>query len=360
MALPLHLASVQDRETGLGGSALGPRHEPERGECGDFVCEHDGVGNRVRAVQRRFGGSWDSDSCMESFAPSRTVWSAGIAELADERPTTVLRPPSSVLTGLWRHVVRLPSYGNLLWTLTEHRVKVRYKQSALGPLWAILQPLLLMLIFSLLASVTAAKVPHARIPYTLFVYSAVLPWTFFSTAVSNGTNSLVSHAPLVTKVWFPREILPLSYVTAALFDLLVASVLLVALMLYDHVAPTPWALASLPVVAIMAILSFAVAVVLSAVQVRFRDVGIAIPLLLQVWMFLSPVVYAYEQVPARYRWLFQLNPMAGPIEAFRRVTVLGEAPDWPLLLISVLITTALLPACYLYFKYVDATIADRM
>ncbi len=299
---------------------------------------------------------------METVAssPTRTAWTPALDSLSDDRPVTILRPPSSVLSGLWQHLMRLPGYGNLLWTLTEHRVKVRYKQSALGPLWAVLQPLLLMLIFTMLASVTASKVPSAQVPYTLFVYAAVLPWTFFSTAVSNGTTSLVTHTPLVTKVWFPREILPMSYVTAALFDLVVASGLLVALMLYDRVAPTSWALASLPIVALMALLSFAVAVVLSAVQVRFRDVGIAMPLLLQVWMFLSPVVYGYDQVPVRYRWLYDLNPMAGPIEAFRRVTVLGQAPDWRLLLISALTAFALLPACYLYFKYVDATIADRM
>jgi lipopolysaccharide transport system permease protein len=280
--------------------------------------------------------------------------------VADARRVVVLRPPGSVLTGLLAHLSRLPRYRDLLWTLTVHRIRVRYKQSALGWVWAVLQPLLLMLIFTLLFSVTSSRVATGGIPYTVFVYAAVLPWSFFSTAVGNGTNSLVGQAPLVTKVWFPREILPLSYVTAALFDFLVASLLLVALMLYHHVAPTWLAVVGVPLVGLMSILAFAVGVAFAAVQVRYRDVGIAMPLLLQVWMFLSPVVYPYSQVPTRYRWLYQLNPMAGLIEGFRRVTVLAQPPDWRLAGVSAVICLLALPVCYLYFKYVDATVADRL
>lgn len=278
----------------------------------------------------------------------------------DLPPLVVLRPPGSVLAGLRAHLGRLPGYDSLLLTLTVHRVKVRYKQSALGLLWAVLQPLLLMLIFTLLYNVTSSRIPTGGVPYSVFVYAGVLPWSFFSTAVSNGTNSLVSQAPLVTKVWFPREILPLSYVTAALFDFAVASILLAGLMLYHQVALTPLVLLSIPLVGLIAVLSFAAGLVLSAAQVRFRDVGLAMPLLLQVWMFLSPVVYGFEQVPDRFRWLYQLNPMAGLVEGFRRVTVLGRLPDWHILMVSTLVTVALVPACYVYFKYVDATIADRM
>ncbi len=278
----------------------------------------------------------------------------------DDRPVTVFRPPAPVLSGLWVHLRRLPRYRDLLWTLTLHRVKVRYKQSLLGWMWAVLQPLLLMLIFTLLFSVTSSKVASGGVPYPVFVYSGVLLWSFFSTAVGNSTNSLVGQAPLVTKVWFPREILPLSYVTAALFDFLVASLLLVGLMLWHHIVPTPLVLLALPIVVLTALLAFAIGVAVAAVQVRYRDVGLAMPLLLQVWMFLSPVVYPYSQVPVRYRWLFQLNPMAGPIEGFRRATVEGRPPEWHLVVVSALVCLVLLPACYLYFKYVDATIADRM
>lgn len=298
-----------------------------------------------------------ADSTSGSGVEAR--WPRALPE-APARDEVIIRPPASVTAGLLHHLAGLPSYWDLLLTLTVHRIKVRYKQSALGWLWALLQPLLLMLIFTVLFALTAPRMPSEGLPYTVFVYAAVLPWTFFSTAVGNGTNSLVSHTQLVTKIWFPREILPLSYVTAALFDFLIASSLLVALMLYHGVAPAPTIVFVVPIVALVAVLATALALALSALQVRFRDVGLAMPLLLQVWMFLSPVVYPYSQVPARFRWLYQLNPMVGPIEGFRRATVQGQPPDWQLLAVSALTSAVLLPACYLYFKYVDATVADRM
>lgn len=302
--------------------------------------------------------SGDSSLMPHSDAVVRRGWRS--LPGGARRPLSVIRPPGSVTAGLPQHVAQLPAYWSLLVTLTVHRVKVRYKQSALGLLWALLQPLILMLIFTVLFALTAPRMPSEGLPYSIFVYAAILPWTFFSTAVSNGTSSLVSHSQLVTKIWFPREILPLSYVTAALFDFAVASTLLVGLMLYHGVAPAAHLLLALPIVAVIAVLAFAIALALSALQVRFRDVGLAMPLLLQVWMFLSPVVYPYARVPARFRPLYQLNPMAGLIDGFRRVTVQGSPPDWHLLSISVLVAAALLPACYLYFKYVDATLADRM
>ncbi len=265
-----------------------------------------------------------------------------------------------MLAGLGGHLSRLPRYSDLLWTLTVHRIKVRYKQSLLGWAWALLQPLLVMLIFMMLASLTGSRVQTGAIPYPVFVYAGALPWTFFSTALGNSTNSLVGQASLVTKIWFPREILPLSYVTAALFDFLIASLLLAGLMLWYRLPLTPLALVGVPMIVVMATLAFAIGLALAAIQVRYRDVGIAVPLLLNVWMFASPVPYPYSAVPVRYRWLYDLNPMAGPIEGFRRVTVLAQAPDWHLLWLSVAACCALLPACYLYFKYVDATIADRM
>lgn len=300
-----------------------------------------------------------SDSIpVQADTPGAAAWRARRGSL--DRPVVVIRPPGSVTTGLLQHLRHLPDYLDLLVTLTVHRVKVRYKQSALGLLWAVLQPLLLMLIFTVLFALTAPRMPSEGLPYSVFVYAAVLPWTFFSTAVSNGTNSLVSHTQLVTKVWFPREILPLSYVTAALFDFVVASTLLVGLMLYHGVEPTRFIVLTIPIVGLIAVLASAIALALAALQVRFRDVGLAMPLLLQVWMFLSPVVYPVSQVPARFRWLYRLNPMAGVIEGFRRVTVQGQPPDWGLLFVSAVVAAILLPACYLYFKFVDATLADRM
>jgi lipopolysaccharide transport system permease protein len=302
----------------------------------------------------------DSLPIEGAVAPSPGAAWRSAPSIVGNRRVVVLRPPGSVFSALWPHLRRLPGYWDLLWTLTAHRIKVRYKQSLLGWAWAVLQPLLLMLIFTLLSSMTSSKVASGGVPYSLFVYAGVLPWSFFSTALANSTNSLVGQTALVTKVWFPREILPLSYVTAALFDFLVASLLLVGLMLHNHVTPTPLVLLAIPLVALISVLAFALGLALAAVQVRYRDIGLAVPLLLQIWMFLSPVIYPFSQVPVAYRWLYQLNPMTGLVEGFRRVTVQGLSPDWHLALTSTLICCGLLPVCYLYFKYVDATIADRM
>jgi lipopolysaccharide transport system permease protein len=272
----------------------------------------------------------------------------------------VITPPSRPLLAAMSELRALPRYADLLYVLTMHRIRVRYKQSLLGPVWAVLQPLLLMLIFTVLFALVAPRMPSEGLPYPVFVYAAVLPWTYFSSSVAAATASLVGHTGLVTKVWFPREILPLSYVTAGLIDFGLAGVLLFGLMAWHGVAPGPHVLLALPLVGLIAAFALAVGLVTSAVQVRFRDIGIAVPLLLQVWMFLTPVVYPFSHVPERYRWLAGLNPMAGLIEGFRRVTVQADAPDWGLVLISAAVIGLALPAAYLYFKAVDATVADRV
>ena len=272
----------------------------------------------------------------------------------------VITPPRRPLLAAWTQLRALPDYTDLLLVLTLHRIRVRYKQSLLGPVWAVLQPLLLMLIFTVLFALVAPRMPTEGLPYPVFVYAAVLPWTYFSSAVAAATASLVGHTGLVTKVWFPREMLPLSYVTAGIFDLGVASLLLFGLMAWHGVVPSPAALFAIPIVALIAAFALAIGLVASAVQVRFRDIGIAVPLLLQVWMFLTPVVYPFSHVPQRWRWLYGLNPMTGMIEGFRRTTVQAQPPDWGLLSVSALITFFALPAAYLYFKAVDATVADRV
>lgn len=281
----------------------------------------------------------------------------GRAADAAPRRVKVIRPPSLSPAGLLGGLAALAEYGDLLRAFTVHRVRVRYKQSALGLAWAVLQPLSLMLIYTLVFSVIA-RVPSEGAPYALFAFSALLPWTFFTTALTNATNGLVSHAHLVTKVYFPREILPLSYVLAALFDLLVASVVMAGLMLYYRVPPTLNVLWAVPVVAVLTVFLTAVSLLLSATQVRFRDIGVAMPLLLQLWMFATPVVYPLEQVPQRYQGLYTLNPMVGVVEGFRRAVLMGEPPDFRLLGLSAAAALVLLPASYLFFKRVEATVAD--
>jgi lipopolysaccharide transport system permease protein len=291
-----------------------------------------------------------------------TAEMSGSPPVAELRPRDllVIRPPDRPLGGLVRHLRALPRYADLLYVLTAHRIRVRYKQSALGLAWAVVQPLLLMLIFTMVYALIASRVSSGGLPYPVFVYAAILPWTFFATSVGNATGSLVGHANLVTKVWFPRELLPVSYVTAAVFDLAVASLLLFGLMAWHGVEAAAVAWLAVPIVLLIALLALAVGLLAAAVQVRFRDIGLAVPLLLQVWMFLSPVIYPVEQVPARFRGLYSLNPMAGLIDAFRRVTVQGLPPDWGLLATSAGLVAIALPSAYLFFKWVEATLADRM
>jgi len=273
------------------------------------------------------------------------------------RPIKIIRPVSFSPVDLFRELRGLWQYRDLFYTLTVHRIKVRYKQSVLGLAWAILQPLSLMLIYTVIFSVIA-KVPSEGVPYSVFAYAALLPWTFFSSSLTNATTGLVSHTQLVTKVYFAREILPLTYVSAAVFDFAIASSFLIALFIYYGVGLTSYALYAIPIFLLLTALATAFSLFLSAVQVRFRDIGVAMPLLLQIWMFATPVVYPLSAVPQRYRGLYVLNPTVGVIENFRRVVLQGVAPDLNSLAISAIVAAILLPLAYLYFKRVEATMAD--
>lgn len=274
-----------------------------------------------------------------------------------DRPIRIIRPPSFSPFNLLRELRGLWQYRDLFYTLSVHRIKVRYKQSILGLAWAILQPLSLMLIYTVIFS-KIAKVPSEGAPYAVFAYAALLPWTFFSSALTNATSGLVNHTQLVTKVYFAREILPLTYVSAALFDFCVASTFLIALFFYYGVSLTIYALWAIPILVLLTMLATAFSLVFSVIQVRFRDVGVAMPLLLQLWMFAVPVVYPLSAVPERLRSFYALNPLVGVIENFRRVMLQGIPPDLYSLGISVLVAAVLLPAAYLYFKRVEATMAD--
>jgi lipopolysaccharide transport system permease protein len=300
----------------------------------------------------------ERDASAASEQPPRPGEMVGtVRPPVDTRPTTVIRAPSFSPLALVRAATRLAQYRDLLYTLSLHRLHVRYKQSILGPLWAILQPLSLMLIYTAVFSVLA-RVPSEGLPYTLFAYTALLPWTCFSTAVSTATNSLVSHFSLVTKVYFPREILPVTYVVAAVADLIAGSLVLGALMAYYGVSLTPHAFYAVAAVAVLIVFALAVSLVLCAVQVRHRDVGIAMPLVLQLWMFATPVVYPLSAIPAEWRPLYILNPMVGVIESFRRVLIQGAPPPADALAVSAAVSLALLPVAYIYFKRVESTVAD--
>lgn len=279
------------------------------------------------------------------------------ASLNTVRRETIIRPPSFLRFDLAGNLARLIEYRDLLFTLSVHRVKVRYKQTALGISWAILQPLSIMLLFTLIFSLIV-KMPSEGAPYAAFAYTALLPWTYFSTALSNGSNGLVSNSQLITKVYFPREILPLTYVIAALFDFIIASSVMVALMIHYRISLTANAFYAVPIIFILTLFVSAISLFFSAMQVRYRDIGVAMPLLLQVWMFATPVAYPLSAVPERFHTLYLMNPMVGIIENFRRVVLHGLAPAFSSLAMAGFISIVLLAASYIYFKRVEATMAD--
>ena len=269
----------------------------------------------------------------------------------------VIRPPSwspglplQGIRAVWEH-------RDLLYTLTLHRFRVRYKQSALGLLWAVLQPLATMAVLTVVFSLIA-RVPTGGVPYAVFALAGLVPWTCFSNALTSGTQSLVSHAALVTRVRFPREILPLTYVLAAVADGVIAGGLLVAIMAAYGLPPGPSAWAALPIFATLVALVTGLALAAAAVNVRFRDVGVAMPIVLQLLLFASPIAYALSSVPERGATLYTLNPLAGLIENFRRA-VLGTGPlHVESLLVSIAWAAVVLPIGYVWFKRVDATAAD--
>ena len=247
-------------------------------------------------------------------------------------------------------------YRELLYFLTLRDIKVRYKQTLLGVSWVLLQPLITTFVFTIFLGVLV-RVPSEGLPYVLFVYVGLLPWTFFNAAVTSSSNSLVNNAHLITKVYFPRSIIPVSAVAARLLDLAIAFIVLIGLMAYYRVALT-WSILLLPVlVALITLLALGVGMVSSAFNVKYRDVGVLIPVLLQLWMYASPVVYPTSLVPARWRYIYQLNPLVGLIGNFR-AAALGGQLDWSALAWSVVIIAALLVYATFLFRRRETLFAD--
>jgi len=277
------------------------------------------------------------------------------------RRLRVIRPPSLSVIQLLGSISEVRDYLDLILTLSAHRVKIRYKQSLLGISWAVFQPLSLMFIYTMLFSLMN-NVPTSGIPYALLSFGGLLPWLCFQSALTGGTNGLVSHGSLISKVYFPREILPLTYVIASLFDFVIGCSVLTGMMLYYGVPITAKVLYIIPIMTTLALFVLSVSWITSMLQVRFRDIGVAIPLALQIWMFATPVVYPMSAVHANLtpKWyaVYMANPMVGMIENFRRVALLGEAPDISSFMISLLATIILFPIAYVFFKHADATAAD--
>lgn len=248
-------------------------------------------------------------------------------------------------------------YWDLLCIWSMREIKVRYKQSILGVAWAILQPLVLMLMFTAIFSIIA-PVGSDDIPYPIFSYTALLPWTFFSTSISFAVPSLVNNMGLVTKIYFPREVLPVASVVAAFVDFLVASTVFVALMIYYRV-PLHTTLLWVPVLVVTQIvLTLGVVLFASTLNVWYRDIRFVVPLGMQLWMYASPIIYPISLVPERWRVIYMLNPMAGLIESYRRTILQGLPPQGLHLGTAAALAVVLLLLSYRYFKHAEAQFAD--
>jgi lipopolysaccharide transport system permease protein len=249
------------------------------------------------------------------------------------------------------------NYRELLYFLTKRDIKVRYKQTVLGGLWAVIQPAFTMLVFTLFFG-RLAKMPSDGLPYPIFVYAGLLPWTYFANALSASGNSLVGSSNLITKVYFPRIVVPASAALAGLLDFFIALFVLAALMIWYQFLPGLAILLFPFLVALTFLCAIGVGLWLSALNVQYRDIRYAIPFLIQVWMFVSPVIYPVSLVHGNYQWLLALNPMGGVIHAYR-AALLGHQPiDWGLLGFSTLIILALFLGGLYYFRRMEKMFAD--
>lgn len=268
-------------------------------------------------------------------------------------PLVVIQP-----TGNWRLVSLkdLWAYRELLFFLTWRDVKVRYKQTALGAAWAILQPLFMMIIFTIFFG-RLAGVDSAGIPYPLFALAGLVPWTFFSNAITASGNSLVGSSNLITKVYFPRLIVPAAAMLAGLVDFALAFLLFCVLMIYYAVAPTVQVL-FLPVLVLMtALFALGVGTWMAALNVKYRDVRFALPFLIQIWLFVSSVILPSSALGPKWQWVLRLNPMSGIIEGYRSA-LFGLPFDWPAIGIAAAITIVVLIYAIFSFARVERSFAD--
>jgi lipopolysaccharide transport system permease protein len=267
---------------------------------------------------------------------------------------TIIKPSkgwiSINLKGIWE-------YRELLYFLTWRDIKVRYKQTVLGAAWAIIQPFFTMVVFSLFFG-RLAKVPSDDIPYPVFSYAALVPWTFFANGLSQSSTSLVASANLIQKVYFPRLVIPISSVISGAVDFVLAFVVLLGMMFYFGIVPTGnvvW----LPLLLLLALVtSLGVGLWLTAMNVQFRDVRYAVPFLVQAWMFATPIAYPSSLLDEPWRTLYGINPMAGVVEGFRWALLGTETAPGPIMLVSALVAVALLVSGAFYFRRMEKTFAD--
>lgn len=250
---------------------------------------------------------------------------------------------------LWR-------YRELIVFYAIRDIKVRYKQTFLGAAWAILQPVLTMVVFSIFFG-NLAKVPSDGVPYPIFAYCGLLPWQLFAYALTQSSNRIVEDAGMITKVYFPRLIIPLASMIAGLVDFAISFGVLVALMFYYSITPG-WAILTLPIFTVLALMAaLAVGLWLSALNVQYRDVRYTIPFLAQFWLFVTPVAYSSSLVPPQWQMLYGINPMAGVVNGFRWL-LLGKTAPGPILFVSIAATAVFLVGGLFYFRRMEKNFAD--
>ena len=273
----------------------------------------------------------------------------------EAQPLLVLRPGSGWaslgLRDVWAH-------RELLYFLTWRDVKIRYKQTALGVLWAVIQPLFPMIIFTLFFG-KLAGIPSEGMPYSVFAYAGLLPWTYFANAVTSSASSIVGSSTLITKVYFPRMIIPGSAVIAALFDFVIAFSLLAVLMLWYRLPVHAGILMLPPLIVLVTILALGAGMFFSGLTVKYRDIRYALPFVVQIWMFATPVIFPSSMVPAKWRWALALNPLTGVIEGFR-AALFGKPFGWGALAISAFMAIALLVYAAYSFRRLERTFADTI
>lgn len=285
------------------------------------------------------------------FVTEKVAVASAFSSLPD-KPLVVGEPNTS-----WAalNLGELWSRRELLYFLTWRDIKVRYKQTLLGAIWVIFQPLLTMLVFTFFFGKLVGA-PDGM-PYPLFAYTGLLPWTFFANAVSNSSNSLVNNYNLITKVYFPRTILPLAAVAAGLLDLAITSLILVGMTFYYGIKPT-WSMLLLPFfVMLTMLLALGLGLCVSALGAKYRDVRHALPFLLYLWMFSSPIIYPSSVVAGKWRWTLTLNPMTGIINGFRSALV-GREFDWSAISISTIIVVITLICSAYAFRRLEKSFAD--
>lgn len=281
-----------------------------------------------------------------------------MTEIVKHEPTTIYIKPSKGLAAL--NLRDLWVYRELVYFMVWRDVKVKYKQTLLGMAWAVIQPVMTMLVFTFLFG-KVAKLPTDGIPYPVFSFTALLPWGLFTTALNQGSRSLVAHNNMVTKIYFPRLILPLASVLSGVVDFAIAFVILIGLMIYYQVTPAWHLLWTLPLLLIMTVVTaLGVALWLSAINVKYRDVNQALPFLTQFWLFATPVAYSASVISAKWQLVYSLNPMAGVVNGFRWALLgSGNGPDlsfW----VSALISVVILISGLFYFRSMEKTFADTI